>query len=148
MEWVGLQYSPLHLHPFSIMGLSDWVSLSSPLGYTTSITLRFRTRERDGVLVTLASQDGRDSLVVSLVGGRACLVLRLAPRPPSPTLYGTATFLSVDEGEGALYNASVSLEGRQLLEVNRKGGVTLGEPPPTVTTHRGTKPHGQLAGIP
>lgn len=45
----------------------------------------------------------------------------------------------MDEGEGSLYNASVSLEGRQLLEVNRNGGVILGEPAPIVTNSENSK---------
>ena len=43
--------------------------------------------------------------------------------------YGSATFLTADDGDGDLYNASVSLEGRQLLEVDRKAGMVVGGVP-------------------
>ncbi|KAK8399370.1 hypothetical protein O3P69_003469 [Scylla paramamosain] len=119
----------------------------SPLAYTTSITLRFRTLRRRGELVVLSSQHGRDSWSVQLVGGRLCAVLHLHPRPPASiclsraTLtdgrwhsltanrYGSATFLSVDDGDGDLYNASLVLEGRQLLEMDGQEGVLIGGSP-------------------
>ncbi|XP_045129934.1 putative neural-cadherin 2 isoform X2 [Portunus trituberculatus] len=119
----------------------------SPLAYTTSITLRFRTLRRRGELVVLSSQHGRDSWSVKLVGGRLCAVLHLHPRPPASiclsraTLtdgrwhsltanrYGSATFLSVDDGDGDLYNASLVLEGRQLLEMDGQEGVLIGGSP-------------------
>ncbi|XP_045130452.1 putative neural-cadherin 2 isoform X1 [Portunus trituberculatus] len=55
----------------------------SPLAYTTSITLRFRTIRRRGELVVLSSQHGLDSWSIQLVGGRLCTVLHLQPRSPS-----------------------------------------------------------------
>ncbi|XP_063876230.1 putative neural-cadherin 2 [Scylla paramamosain] len=119
----------------------------SPLAYTTSITLRFRTLRRRGELVVLSSQHGRDSWSVQLVGGRLCVVLHLQPRPPSTlclsraaltdghwhsliaTRYGSATFLEVDDGDGDLYNASLVLEGEQLLNVDKQEGVRVGGSP-------------------
>ncbi|KAG0728141.1 Neural-cadherin [Chionoecetes opilio] len=119
----------------------------SPLAYTTSITLRFRTLRRRGELVVLSSQHGRDSWSVQLVGGRLCAVLHLHPRPPTSiclsraaltdgrwhsltaTRYGSAAFLSVDDGDGDLYNASLVLEGRQLLEMDGQEGVLIGGSP-------------------
>ncbi|XP_050723500.1 putative neural-cadherin 2 isoform X2 [Eriocheir sinensis] len=119
----------------------------SPLAYTTSISLRFRTLRRRGELVVLSSQHGRDSWSVQLVGGRLCAVLHLHPRPPASlclsraaltdgrwhalaaTRYGSATFLSVDDGDGDLYNASLVLEGRQLLEMDGTEGVLVGGSP-------------------
>uniref|UniRef100_A0A0P4W7D6 EGF-like domain-containing protein n=1 Tax=Scylla olivacea TaxID=85551 RepID=A0A0P4W7D6_SCYOL len=108
---------------------------------------RFRTLRRRGELVVLSSQHGRDSWSVQLVGGRLCAVLHLHPRPPASiclsraTLtdgrwhsltanrYGSATFLSVDDGDGDLYNASLVLEGRQLLEMDGQEGVLIGGSP-------------------
>lgn len=43
--------------------------------------------------------------------------------------YGSATFLSVDDGDGDLYNASLVLEGRQLLEMDGSEGVLVGGSP-------------------
>ncbi|XP_063876229.1 putative neural-cadherin 2 [Scylla paramamosain] len=119
----------------------------SPLAYTTSITLRFRTLRRRGELVVLSSQHGRDSWSMQLVDGRLCAVLHLHPRPQaslcltkaaltdgrwhsvSATRYGSATFLEVDDGDGDLYNASLVLEGEQLLDVDKQEGVRVGGSP-------------------
>lgn len=43
--------------------------------------------------------------------------------------YGSATFLSVDDGDGDLYNASLVLEGRQLLEMDGTDGILVGGSP-------------------
>ncbi|KAG7160255.1 Neural-cadherin-like 14 [Homarus americanus] len=130
--------------------LNSYVKLAlsfTPLGYTTSISLRFRTWRRRGQLVALASQHGRDSWSVEVMGGRLCVVLHLHPRPQTSLClsrasltdgrwhsltaarYGSATFLTVDDGDGDLYNASVVLEGRQLLEVDKQEGVHIGGSP-------------------
>ncbi|XP_050723127.1 putative neural-cadherin 2 isoform X2 [Eriocheir sinensis] len=120
----------------------------SPLAYTTSISLRFRTLRRKGELVVLSSQHGRDSWSVQLVGGRLCAVLHLHPGTPASlclsravltdgrwhaltaTRYGSATILTADDGDGDLYNASLLLlEGRQLLEVDKQEGVRVGGAP-------------------
>ncbi|XP_042883447.1 putative neural-cadherin 2 isoform X2 [Penaeus japonicus] len=119
----------------------------TPLAYTTTVHLRFRTWQRRGELVVLSSQHGRDRFAVQLDNGRLCLVLQLHPDPQrslcltraqvtdgqwhtvSASRYGSATFLSADDGEGDLYNASVSLEGRQLLEVDKQEGVHVGGSP-------------------
>ncbi|MPC29128.1 Neural-cadherin [Portunus trituberculatus] len=119
----------------------------SPLAYTTSITLRFRTLRRRGELVVLSSQHGRDSWSIQLVDGRLCAVLHLHPRPQSSlcltraaltdgrwhsvssTRYGSAIFLEVDDGDGDLYNASLVLEGEQLLDVDKQEGVRVGGSP-------------------
>ncbi|XP_063872461.1 putative neural-cadherin 2 [Scylla paramamosain] len=131
--------STFHLHSFVRLALSF-----SPLGYTTSISLRFRTRKADGDLVVLSSEGGGDRFGLQLSGGRACVLLQLHPAPPRTLClahvqladgrwhrlhaarYGSATFLTADDGDGDLYNASVSLKGRQLLEVDREAGVVLG----------------------
>ncbi|KAG0723202.1 putative neural-cadherin 2 [Chionoecetes opilio] len=112
-----------------------------------SITNTFRTRKTDGDLVMLSSEGRGDNFGVQLVRGRACVLLQLHPDPPRTLClarvqltdgrwhslhaarYGSATFLTADEGDGDLYNASVSLEGRQLLEVDREAGVVLGGAP-------------------
>lgn len=39
---------------------------------------------------------------------------------------GSATFLEVDDGDGDLYNSSVTLEGRRLMQVDGEQGVQLG----------------------
>ncbi|XP_050723109.1 putative neural-cadherin 2 isoform X3 [Eriocheir sinensis] len=120
----------------------------SPLAYTTSISLRFRTLRRRGELVVLSSKHGRDSWSVQLVGGRLCVVLHLHPQPPTSlclsrvaltdgrwhtlttTRYGSATILTADDGDGDLYNASLLLlEGRQLLEVDKQEGIRVGGAP-------------------
>ncbi|XP_042237551.1 putative neural-cadherin 2 isoform X1 [Homarus americanus] len=130
--------------------LNSYVKLAlsfTLLGYTTSISLRFRTWRRRGQLVALASQHGRDSWSVEVMGGRLCVVLHLHPRPQTSLClsrasltdgrwhsltaarYGSATFLTVDDGDGDLYNASVVLEGRQMLEVDGQEGVHVGGTP-------------------
>ncbi|XP_042227979.1 putative neural-cadherin 2 isoform X2 [Homarus americanus] len=119
----------------------------TPLAYTTTIHLRFRTWRRKGELVVLSSQHGRDTFAVQLIQGRLCVVLQLHPDPPrslcltraqltdgrwhsvTASRHGSATILTADEGEGDLYNASVSLEGRQLLEVDKQEGVHVGGSP-------------------
>ncbi|XP_069195696.1 putative neural-cadherin 2 [Procambarus clarkii] len=119
----------------------------TPLGYTTTISLRFRTRRRGGELVVVTSQHGRDMWAVEMVGGRVCVVLRLHPRPTTSLClsraaladgrwhsllaarYGSAVFLTADDGDGDLYNASVVLEGRQLLQVDGQEGVHVGGTP-------------------
>ncbi|XP_069186499.1 putative neural-cadherin 2 [Procambarus clarkii] len=119
----------------------------TPLGYTTTISLRFRTRRRGGELVVMTSQHGRDMWAVEMVGGRVCVVLRLHPRPTTSLClsraaladgrwhsllaarYGSAVFLTADDGDGDLYNASVVLEGRQLLQVDGQEGVHVGGTP-------------------
>lgn len=53
---------------------------------------------------------------------------------PPPPRYGSATFLSVDDGDGDLYNASLVLEGRQLLEMDGTEGVLVGGSPEHVGT--------------
>ncbi|KAK8750488.1 hypothetical protein OTU49_014861, partial [Cherax quadricarinatus] len=130
--------------------LNSYVKLAlsfTPLGYTTSISLRFRTWRRRGELVVVTSQHGRDRWAVEVVGGRVCVALRLHPRPPTSlcltraTLtdgrwhslaaarYGSAVLLSADDGDGDLYNASLVLEGRQLLQVDKQEGVHVGGTP-------------------
>ncbi|XP_050686791.1 putative neural-cadherin 2 isoform X2 [Eriocheir sinensis] len=119
----------------------------TPLAYTTSLQLRFRTRRRRGDLVVLSSQHGRDRFAVQLVRGQLCLVLQLHPEDPSSlcltraTLtdgrwhsveaqrHGSVTILAVDDGDGDLYNASVSLDSRRLLEVDKQEGVHVGGSP-------------------
>nr|XP_045618159.1 putative neural-cadherin 2 [Procambarus clarkii] len=119
----------------------------TPLGYTTTISLRFRTRRRGGELVVVTSKHGRDMWAVEMVGGRVCVVLRLHPRPTTSLClsraaladgrwhsllaarYGSAVFLTADDGDGDLYNASVVLEGRQLLQVDKQEGVHVGGTP-------------------
>ncbi|KAG7163398.1 neural-cadherin 2-like 4, partial [Homarus americanus] len=66
--------------------LNSYVKLAlsfTPLGYTTSISLRFRTWRRTGQLVVVTSQHGRDSWSVEVMGGHLCVMLRLQPRPPT-----------------------------------------------------------------
>nr|XP_053635865.1 putative neural-cadherin 2 isoform X3 [Cherax quadricarinatus] len=130
--------------------LNSYVKLAlsfTPLAYTTTVHLRFRTWKRDGELVVLWSQHGRDRLAVQLVRGQLCLLLRLHPEPPralcltraqltdgrwhsvSAARHGSATFLMADDGEGDLYNASLSMDGRQLLEVDKQEGVHVGGSP-------------------
>ncbi|KAG7159878.1 Neural-cadherin-like 16 [Homarus americanus] len=131
--------------------LNSYVKLAlsfTPLGYTTSISLRFKTWRRTGQLVVVSSQHGRDSWSVQLVGGRLCVQLRLHPRPPedlclsraslsdgrwhslAATRYGTATFLTADDGDEDLYNASLALGGpHNLLEVDKQEGVHVGGTP-------------------
>ncbi|XP_042213434.1 putative neural-cadherin 2 [Homarus americanus] len=128
--------------------LNSYVKLAlsfTPLGYTTSISLRFRTWKRRGQLVAVASQESRDSWSVEVVGGRVCgaacnldpplLCLSRASLTDghwhslTAARYGSATFLTVDDGDGDLYNASVVLEGRQLLEVDGQEGVHVGGTP-------------------
>ncbi|KAK4296782.1 hypothetical protein Pmani_030755 [Petrolisthes manimaculis] len=119
----------------------------TPLAYTTSLRLRFRTWRRRGELVVLSSQHGRDRLGIQLVRGQLCLVLQLHPTPPrslcltratltdgqwhsvTAERHGSATILAADDGEGDLYNASLSLEGRQLLDVDKQEGVHVGGSP-------------------
>lgn len=97
--------------------------------------------------MVLWSQHGRDRLAVQLVRGQLCLLLRLHPEPPralcltraqltdgrwhsvSAARHGSATFLMADDGEGDLYNASLSMDGRQLLEVDKQEGVHVGGSP-------------------
>lgn len=43
--------------------------------------------------------------------------------------YGSSTFLSADEGDGDLYNASLRLEGPCLLEIDKQEGVRVGGSP-------------------
>ncbi|KAK8750481.1 hypothetical protein OTU49_014853, partial [Cherax quadricarinatus] len=43
--------------------------------------------------------------------------------------YGSAVLLTADDGDGDLYNASVVLEGRQLLQVDKQEGVHVGGTP-------------------
>lgn len=43
--------------------------------------------------------------------------------------YGSATFLMVDDGDGDLYNASLLLDGQQMLEVDKQEGVRVGGSP-------------------
>ncbi|XP_069183734.1 putative neural-cadherin 2 isoform X2 [Procambarus clarkii] len=130
--------------------LNSYVKLAlsfTPLAYTTTVHLRFRTWKRDGELVVLWSQHGRDRLAVQLVRGQLCLVLRLHPEPPkalcltraqltdgswhsvAAARHGSTTFLTADDGEGDLYNASLSMEGRQLLQVDKQEGVHVGGSP-------------------
>ncbi|KAK7071119.1 hypothetical protein SK128_019333 [Halocaridina rubra] len=130
--------------------LNSYVKLAlsfTPLAYTTTIHLRFRTWKRRGELVMLSSQHGRDKLALHLMNGRLCLELQLHPDPTAllclsqamlsdgswHTLaaerYGSSIILSVDDGEGDLYNASLTLEGRQLLEVDKQEGVHVGGSP-------------------
>ncbi|KAG7163365.1 neural-cadherin 2-like 1, partial [Homarus americanus] len=119
----------------------------TPLGYTTTITLRFRTRQQQGQLIGLSSQSGQDHFTLQLVDGQLCVLLQFHPDPArslclarakvtdghwhtaATSRQGTATFLAVDDGDGDLYNASVSLEGRQLLEVDDQEGVHVGGTP-------------------
>ncbi|KAK8399372.1 hypothetical protein O3P69_003470 [Scylla paramamosain] len=124
------------------------VALSfSPLAYTTSISLRFRTLKSRGELVVLSSQHGRDTWSVQLVGGHLCAVLHLQSRTTTTlclsrvsvtdghwhsltaTRYGSSTFLEVDDGDGDLYNASLVLEGEQLLDVDKQEGIRVGGSP-------------------
>ncbi|XP_069941535.1 putative neural-cadherin 2 isoform X3 [Cherax quadricarinatus] len=130
--------------------MNSYVKLAlsfTPLAYTTTVHLRFRTWRRKGELVVLSSQHGRDTFAVQLVQGRLCVVLQLHPDPPrslclaraqltdgrwhavTASRHGSATILTADDGEGELYNASVSLEGRQLLEVDKQEGVHVGGSP-------------------
>ncbi|XP_069195930.1 putative neural-cadherin 2 [Procambarus clarkii] len=119
----------------------------TPLGYTTTITLRFRTRRLRGQLVGVSSKQGRDSFSLQLLDGQLCVQLQFQPDPArslclaraevtdghwhsvTAARHGSATFLGVDDGDGDLYNASVSLEGRQLLEVDTEEGVHVGGAP-------------------
>ncbi|XP_063876237.1 putative neural-cadherin 2 isoform X2 [Scylla paramamosain] len=119
----------------------------SPLAYTSSITFRFRTLRRRGELIVLSSQHGRDSWSIQMVDGCLCAVLHLHPQPPTSiclsqaaltdghwhslaaTRYGSATFLMVDDEDGDLYNASLLLEGQQLLEVDKQEGIRVGGSP-------------------
>ncbi|KAG0724578.1 putative neural-cadherin 2 [Chionoecetes opilio] len=144
-----------HAHPPS-PSCASLVRLTlslSPLGYTTSSASCggqaswFKTRKTDGDLVKLSSEGRGDSFGLQLVSGKACVLLQLHPDPPRTLClarvqltdgrwhslhaarYGSATFLTADEADGDLYNASVSLEGRQLLEVDREAGVVLGGAP-------------------
>ncbi|XP_071548441.1 LOW QUALITY PROTEIN: putative neural-cadherin 2 [Panulirus ornatus] len=130
--------------------LNSYVKLAlsfTPLAYTTTVHLRFRTWKRRGELVVLSSQHGQDHLAIQLVRGQLCLVLSLHPQPPrelcltrahltdgawhslTAARHGSATFLLADDGEGDLYNASLVLEGRQLLEVDKQEGVHVGGSP-------------------
>ncbi|KAK7072335.1 hypothetical protein SK128_007151 [Halocaridina rubra] len=130
--------------------LNSYVKLAlsfTPLAYTTTIHLRFRTWKREGELTVLSSQHGRDKLSLKLLNGNLCLELQLHPdisrllcltKPKltdgqwhivAASRYGSATFLSVDDGGSDLYNASVALEGRQLLEVDKQEGVHVGGSP-------------------
>ncbi|XP_045584423.2 putative neural-cadherin 2 isoform X2 [Procambarus clarkii] len=134
----------------SAFQMNSYVKLAlsfTPLTYTTTVHLRFRTWRRRGELVVLSSQHGRDTFAVKLVQGRLCLVLQLHPDHPrslcltsaqltdgrwhsvTASRHGSATILTADDGEGDLYNASVSLEGRQLLEVDKQEGVHVGGSP-------------------
>ncbi|KAK8730316.1 hypothetical protein OTU49_008215, partial [Cherax quadricarinatus] len=125
----------------------------TPLGYTTSITLRFRTRQQRGQLLRLSSQHGRDSFSLQLLQGQLCVLLQFQPDPVkslclslaqvtdgrwhavTAARYGSATFLLVDDGDGDLYNASMSLEGRQMLEVDTVEGVYVGGTPEYVSVN-------------
>ncbi|XP_071516873.1 putative neural-cadherin 2 isoform X2 [Panulirus ornatus] len=131
--------------------LNSYVKLAlsfTPLAYTTSLTLRFRTRRGRGQLVLVSSQHGRDSWSLQLVEGHLCAILHLHSRShdsiclPSATLtdgrwhslsatrFGSAFFLTVDDGEGDLYNASLALEeSHQLLKVDKQEGVHVGGKP-------------------
>ncbi|KAK3863954.1 hypothetical protein Pcinc_030318, partial [Petrolisthes cinctipes] len=127
--------------------LNSYVRLAlsfTPLGYTTTLTLRFRTRMGGGQLVSLSSEQERDHLALLLVNSRLCLFLQLHPDPVtslclthaqvtdgqwhsvSAVRQGSATFLEVDDGDGDLYNSSVTLEGRRLMQVDGEQGVQLG----------------------
>ncbi|XP_045113360.1 putative neural-cadherin 2 isoform X2 [Portunus trituberculatus] len=119
----------------------------TPLTYSTSLQLRFRTRRRRGELVVLSSQHGRDRLALQLVRGRLCLILHLHPEDPRSLCltraaltdgrwhsveayrHGSVTVLLVDDGDGDLYNASLSMDGRQVLEVDKQEGVHVGGSP-------------------
>ncbi|XP_071516704.1 putative neural-cadherin 2 [Panulirus ornatus] len=130
--------------------LNSYVKLAlsfTPLAYTTSLTLRLRTRKGRGQLVLISSQHGQDSWSLQLVEGHLCAILGLHPRPPdsiclpsakltdgrwhsvSAARYGSATFLAVDDGDGDLYNASMALEGRQLMKVDLEGEIYVGGSP-------------------
>ena len=43
--------------------------------------------------------------------------------------YGSAVFLEVDDGDGDLYNASLVLEGQQVLDVDKQEGIHVGGSP-------------------
>ncbi|XP_045129226.1 putative neural-cadherin 2 isoform X2 [Portunus trituberculatus] len=122
----------------------------TPLGYTTSLALRFRTRKRRGQLVAVSSQHGQDRLALQLVEGQLCVLLQFRPDPArslclsqaqvtdgqwhtvAAIRQGSATLVMVDDGDGDHYNASVSLEGRQLLHVDTQDGVHVGGAPELV----------------
>ncbi|XP_050738814.1 putative neural-cadherin 2 isoform X2 [Eriocheir sinensis] len=122
----------------------------TPLGYTTSVTLRFRTRQTRGQLVAVSSQQGHDRFALQLLEGHLCVLLQFRPDPArslcltkaqvtdgqwhtvAAIRQGSATFLMVDDGDGDHYNSSVSLEGRQLLHVDTEDGVHVGGAPELV----------------
>ncbi|XP_050740052.1 putative neural-cadherin 2 [Eriocheir sinensis] len=137
----------------------------TPLTHATSLQLRFRTRQQDGQLAVLSSQRGHDRLALQLVHGRLCLLLHTHPRRPrlakvltSSGLpgegkggggagvggfgevcgrHGSSTLLSVDEGDGELYNASIPLGDAEaanantttLLQVDGQVGLHIGGSP-------------------
>uniref|UniRef100_A0A0P4VXB9 EGF-like domain-containing protein n=2 Tax=Scylla olivacea TaxID=85551 RepID=A0A0P4VXB9_SCYOL len=129
---------------------SSYVRLAlsfTPLAHTTSLQLRFRTRQQDGQLLVLSSQHSRDRLSLQLAQGHLCLLLHLHPHPPrslclsrvrltdgrwhviTASRHGSTTLLAVDEGDGDLYNASVSLgdsEAAAILQVDRQVGLHVG----------------------
>ncbi|KAK3879098.1 hypothetical protein Pcinc_016307 [Petrolisthes cinctipes] len=133
----------------------------TPLGYTTALSLRFRTREGRGQLISLSSQHGRDHLALLLVQGRLCFFLQFYADPVRQICLahaevtdgrwhtvkalrqGSASFLEMDDGDGDHYNASVSLEGRRLLQVEEgKQGVVVGGSSGVHLKHH-TAPHQQ-----
>nr|XP_053637261.1 putative neural-cadherin 2 [Cherax quadricarinatus] len=136
--------------------LNSYIKLAlsfTPLGYTTSISLRFRTWRRSGQLVMLSSQHGRESWSLQLVEGHLCVLLQMVHTQPSlsslclsraslsdgrwhylaAVRYGTVSLLTVDDGDNELYNASMVLEGQQqqqqLLQVDKQEGVHIGGTP-------------------
>ncbi|MPC15764.1 Neural-cadherin [Portunus trituberculatus] len=60
------------------------------------------------------------------------LALSFTPLTYSTSLqlrHGSVTVLLVDDGDGDLYNASLSMDGRQVLEVDKQEGVHVGGSP-------------------
>ncbi|XP_069196001.1 putative neural-cadherin 2 isoform X2 [Procambarus clarkii] len=128
------------------------VALSAaPVPNTTSIQLRYRTWEESGQLIAVTSQHGRDLAVLHLVDGHVCLKMLLHPTALihlclSQVLltdgewhtvyvrrYGQWVELQVDEGDGALYNATptpATLQGWSTpLLIDKQEGVHVGGSP-------------------
>ncbi|XP_066966022.1 putative neural-cadherin 2 [Macrobrachium rosenbergii] len=128
------------------------VALSStPAPNTTTLRLRFRTWEQFGQMLAVSSQHGKDALTLQLVKGRLCVQLLLHPKAIKLLClqkahlndgqwhnvrvdrFGEWMELRVDDGDGPLYNSTVTpatkREWLTQLRIDRQEGIHVGGSP-------------------